>query len=129
MRQLHSDYVDGWKAMDETRVMALLEDGARIQPNRMTPIEGKENIRDFWFPKDSSETIINRFETEIIHFTQKDSLAITTHTSLLDWDYKKDSLAFGMVQRGINTTVYRRQTDDSWKIWRSMWTDIEVKTK
>lgn len=129
IRQIHSDYVKGWIEMDEEKVMNLLEENSMIQPNRLNPIEGKENIRAFWFPKDSSITTINKYETKIISLELIDSLAITTHTSLLEWNYQKDSTAFGMIQKRINTTVYRQQADESWKIWRSMWTDIEAKRK
>jgi len=86
-------------------------------------------IREFWFPKDGSKTIINNYKTEIISLDIMDTLAISTHESLLDWTYKKDSISFGMLQKGINTTIYRRQLDYSWKIWRSMWTDINVERK
>ena len=127
--QLHQDYVDGWKTMDEEKVMGLLEDESMIQPNRLKPIIGKENIRNFWFPHDSSITTINTFDTKVVSLNIRDSIAIMTHESLLDWDYKKDTMNFGMVQKGINTTIYRRQDDDQWKIWRSMWTDIAADSK
>ena len=129
VRQLHADYVDGWKNMNEQKVIGLLEDDAQIQPNRLTPITGKENIREFWFPNDSSNTTINEFTTEIISFRLIDSIAIVTHSSVLDWDYKKDTTYLGMHQKGFNTTIYRKQTNESWKIWRSMWTDLYVKNK
>ncbi|MEX0290037.1 MAG: hypothetical protein AB3N14_13085 [Flavobacteriaceae bacterium] len=129
IRQIHADYVNGWLAMDEEKVMGLLEENARIQPNRLKPIEGKAEIRKFWFPKDSSITKINAYKTEIISLNILDTLAVSTHTSLLDWTYQKDTLSFGMIQNGINTTVYRIQADKSWKIWRSMWTDISAEQK
>ena len=129
LRALHELYVDGWLENNEEQVMNLLEDNAMIQPNKMNPIIGKENIRDFWFPKDSSITIINTFDTEVVHLQLKDTIAIMTHTSYLDWDYKLDTISFGMIQQGINTTVYLRQADNQWKIWRSMWTDISATSK
>ncbi len=129
IRQVHHDYVEGWKSMNEEKVMGLLEEQSIIQPNRLTPIEGKENIRAFWFPKDSSTTVIHKFDTEVISLKLMDSLAIGTHSSLLDWTYQKDTINFGMIQKGFNTTIYRKQKDQSWKIWRSMWTDIEAKSK
>lgn len=129
IRQVHADYIEGWKTMDEHKVMGLLEEKSQIQPNKFDPVIGKENIRDFWFPNDSSETIINEFTTEIISLSVLDTIAITTHSSILDWDYKKDSTNFGMLQKGLNTTIYRKQIDGSWKIWRSMWTDLYVKNK
>lgn len=129
IRQLHSDYVDGWMNNNEKQIMDLLEENAQIQPNSLTPIVGKEQINTFWFPKDGSSTRINIFDTEILNLQLLDSLALTTHSSLLDWTYTKDTLQFGRIQKGFNTTVYRKQMDGSWKIWRSMWTDIEIKNK
>jgi ketosteroid isomerase-like protein len=129
IRQIHNEYVNGWLKMDEEIVMGLLEENAMIQPNKLKPIEGKSEIRMFWFPNDSSKTIINEYETEIISLNIIDTLGISTHTSLLDWTYVKDTLTFGMFQRGINTTLYRKQSDGTWKIWRSMWTDIYVENK
>ena len=129
IRNIHSEYVNGWLKSDEEGIMQLLVEDSRIQPNTLKPIEGKSEIRKFWFPKDSSKTIINNYETEIVSLNILDTLAISTHESLLDWTYKKDSISFGMRQKGINTTIYRRQLDNSWKIWRSMWTDIYVERK
>ncbi len=129
IRQIHQDYVDGWLSNDEENILGLLEEDSRIQPNSMTPIEGKNNIRAFWFPEDGSTTTINQFETEIISLDVRDTLAITVHTSLLDWTYQKDTIKFGMIQHGINTTLFRKQQDKTWKIWRSMWTDIAAEQK
>ena len=126
IRQVHQDYVDGWINMDEEKVMGLLVEDSQIQPNRLTPVIGKENIRAFWFPNDSSITTINEFSTEIISVNVLDSIAVTTHSSILDWDYQKGETDFGQRQTGINTTIYRKQEDQSWKIWRSMWTDLYV---
>ena len=129
IRKVHNDYVIGWIKSDEEKIMDLLIDDSRIQPNTLKPIEGKSEIRKFWFPKDGSKTTINNYETEIISLTIFDTLAISTHKSLLDWTYEKDSIRFGMLQKGINTTLYKKQLDLSWKIWRSMWTDILIELK
>ena len=109
--------------------MGLLEENARIQPNSLKPVEGKNQIRKFWFPRDSSKTTVNDFQTELISLKILDTLAVSTHTSTLDWTYKKDTLSFGMLQKGINTTIYRKQMDGTWKIWRSMWSDIYSERK
>jgi ketosteroid isomerase-like protein len=130
IHQLHSDFVNGWKDMNEEKVMGLMEEESMIQPNRLSPIEGKEKIREFWFPDDGSITTINEFVTEMISVKIMDTIAVSTHhTLLLDWDYVKDSVSMGRIQKGFNTTIYRRQRDGSWKIWRSMWTDTYLKGK
>lgn len=71
---LHKDYVEGWNEMNEEKVMNLLEENAMIQPNRLAPIIGKEKIREFWFPKDSSITSIIKFETEVISLNFRDTI-------------------------------------------------------
>ncbi|GAA4272655.1 hypothetical protein GCM10022258_19490 [Aquimarina gracilis] len=124
---INQQYVEGWKNMNEEQILSLFEDNARIQPNSLKPIEKKENIRKFWFPKDSSITIIHDFKLELLSMTVQDTIAITTQDSFIDWSYQKDTLQLSMSQRGINTTVYRKQKDNSWKIWRKMWTDIYTK--
>ncbi|WP_353778652.1 DUF4440 domain-containing protein [Winogradskyella sp. 3972H.M.0a.05] len=127
--QVHKDYVDGWLQMDEDKILNLLEEDARIQPSGLSPVEGKSEIQKFWFPKDSSVTTVHDFQTEIISLKVLDTLAISTHNSILDWTYQKDTIRFGMLQKGINTTIYKKQSDDSWKIWRSMWTDFYFENK
>ena len=107
--QIHQQYIEGWKKMDKEMVLSIFEDGARIQPNRLKPIEGIENMAEFWFPNDGSKTTINAFETEVVDIKVKDTLAIITYTSLLDWDYEKDTTHMGMVQNGVNTAVLRKQ--------------------
>jgi len=129
IRQVHAAYVSGWLSGDEEKIMGLLVENSRIQPNSMKPIEGKWAIRDFWFPNDGSQTVINDYQTEIISLNILDSIAVSTHTSLLDWTYKKDSVQFGMRQKGINTTLYKKQAEGSWKIWRSMWTDTHAESR
>ncbi|GAA4278478.1 YybH family protein [Aquimarina mytili] len=126
---INQNYIEGWKNMNEELIMSLFEDGARIQPNSLKPFENKENIRKFWFPKDSSITTIHNFELELLHLTIKDSIATTLQESLIDWSYQKDTIHMAMIQKGINTTVYRKQQDHSWKIWRKMWTDIYIEKK
>ena len=129
IRAIHEAYVSSWLNADEQGVLELFEDNARIQPNTLKPIEGKSNIQKFWFPNDSSETTINDYRTKIISLDVMDTLALTTHESILDWTYEKDSIRFGMFQKGFSTTIYRKQADESWKIWRSMWTDVYVERK
>ena len=129
VQKVVQEYVEGWRNMDEEQILSVFEDGARISPNSLNPIEGKENLKNFWFPDDGSQTIINGYDIEIIDTQILDSLAITTHTSVLDWDYINGDTEFGRIQNGISTIVYRKQNDDSWKIWRAMWTDIKAVPK
>lgn len=128
---VHEEYINAWLAGSgsEERVMALFEDNSRIQPSSMTPIEGKENLRAFWFPDDGSKTIINRFDASVLDIKILDSLAVITYNSILDWTYDLNTIHIEQMQIGINTFVCRKQPDESWMIWRAMWTDVYVKAK
>jgi ketosteroid isomerase-like protein len=127
--QVHNDYVDGWLNMDQEKIMSLIEGDARLQPSGLSPVDGKSQIQDFWFPQDGSVTSVNDFKTNIISLEVLDTLAISTHHSILDWEYQMDTLSFGMIQEGYNTTIYKKQSDDTWKIWRSMWADVDFQAK
>ena len=124
LEAMQEQYRTGWLEMDAEKVLSLFEEGATLQPNRMKPITGMEAIRAFWFPEDGSVTTIHRFEVTPIVLEVMDSLAVGTHRSLLEWSYEKGDTKMGRLQQGINTVVFRRQADGSWKIWRRMWTDI-----
>lgn len=125
--EIRKKYLEGWRLMDEMQVMSLLEENARIQPNRLAPIQGKDAIRDFWFPDDGSITKIHEYETEILNIDVRDTLAFSTQTSYLNWSYHKDTISIGRIQRGLGTTIYRKQKNGEWKIWRQMWTDYYYK--
>ena len=126
---IHERYVEGWKNMNEEEIMSLFEDDSRIQPNTLAPVQGKVQIQAFWFPKDSSVTTIHKFDTHLIGIEVNDTIAVSTYNTYLDWSYQKDSTAFGMAQKDISTTLYRKQQDTTWAIWRQMWTDIYEKRK
>ena len=129
LNNMHQQYIEGWKTMNKEMVMSLFEEDAIIQPNRLKPIQGKENIKAFWFPNDGSVTTIHNFNTKEIAFQTMDTLAIATYTSNLDWSYKKGETIMARDQKGVNTVIYRKQLDGSWKIWRRMWTDIHSEKK
>jgi ketosteroid isomerase-like protein len=126
IEKVHNEYVSGWLNWDESKLMGLLDENASIQPNQLKPIVGKENIKKFWFPDDNSETKINSFRTKIINFSTVDNLAITTHTSFLDFTYNNGNITINSKQKAVNTTVYRKQQDNTWKIWKSMWADYVI---
>jgi ketosteroid isomerase-like protein len=129
IRAMHRQYIEAWLQGDESGVLSLFEEGARIQPSSLRPIDSIRNIQAFWFPKDSSETIIHRFTSNILHLERTDTLVIATQSTFLEWTYRKGSNTSGAEQHGVATTLYRKQSSGSWKIWRQMWTDIHTKKK
>jgi hypothetical protein len=124
---IHKRYVEAWLANDKQGVLSLFVADSRLQPSSLCPIKGIGKIEEFWFPNDSSVTLINIFETELLGLTIRDTLAIATHSTFLDWSYTKDTIRMNVEQRGISTSLYTRRQEE-WKIWRQMWSDLSSKS-
>ena len=126
IRAIDQKYVNSWLVGDEEGVMGLFEENATINPNRLAPISGLDAIRQFWFPKDSSVTTIHNYTLVNLNISIDGSLAVSTSRSFLSWSYRKGTISMARDQSGYAMTVYRRQTDGQWKIWRRLWTDVKV---
>jgi len=126
IRTVNQNYVRSWLDGSEAGVLSLFEDEAVIVPSGMAPIRGKKAITEFWFPKDSSKTIIEKFSNEIISISVDGDVAASIQKDILSWSYEKGSMKMARDQWGFTTTIYRRQADGSWKIWHQMWKDVKV---
>lgn len=129
IQQINQAYLQAWLRDDAAAVLALFEPEARISPNRLFPIEGLEGMRAFWFPDGGSVTTIHRSKAEDLGVSVLGELGVTTQKTVLEWSYEKGDTRMARLQEGINTTVFRRQPDGGWKIWREMWTDVAVRDR
>ncbi len=129
IKKIRDQYVSSWLANDEQGVLSLFLENSRIQPSSLCPIDSMKNIRQFWFPHDKSKTTIDHFQINDFCIHVDGDTAVSTGVSYLDWSYQNDTTAFSVSQKGIETTVYLRQADKSWKIWRQMWTDLYARRK
>ena len=127
LSELHHQYVNAWLANDKQGVLSLFTDDSRLQPSSLCPIKGIGKIEEFWFPNDGSVTTINTFKTELVVLSIRDTLAFATHTTFLDWSYKKDTTRMHVAQTGIATSIYSLRNNE-WKIWRQMWSDLSFKS-
>ena len=130
IRKINMAYLSNWLKNDEAGVLDLFEEGARISPSSLCPIDSLSNMRQFWFPKDGSKTTVHRFEADEISMKiiSKD-LACTSQKTLLEWSYEKGETKMGRIQEGIELTVFRKQKNGAWKIWRKLWTDVASKER
>jgi ketosteroid isomerase-like protein/dienelactone hydrolase len=127
--QLCERYRTAWLAGDSTGVLGCFEEQARLSPNGNGPVEGKAAMRQFWFPNDSSKTLIHGFDNPLVELSGEGDMAFSTQKTWLDWSYIKGSTRMGKEQRGYAHAVYRRQSTGEWKIWRQSWTDVWARTK
>ena len=49
--------------------------------------------------------------------------------AFLSWSYEKGETKMSRNQTGYTLTIYRRQADRRWKIWKQLWTDVRVADK
>jgi len=124
IREIEKEYRAAWLSMDEARVMALFDSDVTIVPASVGPLHGLDAIRRFWFPKDSSRTTIHQFTHEILNVSVNSDIAQSSQKSFLSWSYEKGEIRIGRDQIGYAMTIYRRQEDRQWKIWRRLWTDV-----
>ena len=130
IRKINKAYLNNWLENNEAGVLDLFEAGARISPSSLCPMDSLKNLRQFWFPKDGSTTTIHRFEADEISLKIiSNELACTTQKTILEWSYKKGATQMGRIQEGIELTVFRKQKNGSWKIWRKLWTDVASKER
>lgn len=129
IRTVNKAYVEAWLANDEGRVMSLFEDDGSITPSGVGYFKGKEKIRAFWFPKDSSVTRIEKFINEIVYIKHEKDVIIAASNSKITWNYRKGSTYLAKEQEGYALTFFRRQPDSTWKIWKQIWSDLWSKDR
>lgn len=129
IRQILETYRTAWLENDSARVLGCFMDEGSISPNGNGPLRGKKAMRVFWFPSDSSETIIHRFEIRILESHVTGEQAYVNLKSWLDWSYRKGDLRMGKLQHGFATTIFQKQPDGRWKIKKQNWTDVWSRPK
>lgn len=124
IRAVNKSYVSGWLNNDSTAVLDLFLDNATIIPSGLNPYRGRNELKGFWFPDDSSETVIHKYETEILDLQGSSDFAYTLERGFLSFTYKKGDFSMSKETNAHATTVYAKQENGEWKILTRMWTDI-----
>ena len=86
---VNKSYMNGWLNNDSTAILDLFLKNAKIIPSGLNPQKGRKELREFWFPNDSSETVIHKYEIEILDLQGSNDLAYTLEKGFLSFSYKK----------------------------------------
>ena len=119
-------YVEGWKAMDSSIILGLFTEDAVLSPSGLFPKEGKQALRDFWFPDDGSVTEIHEYDIEVLDSGGSGDLAFTYEKGSLSYTYTRGDMSVTQESQAFGATLYRRDSEGTWKIFRRMWSDIRV---
>jgi ketosteroid isomerase-like protein len=128
--KVYDQYVANWLDQDSAGLMELVLEDCVLMPSNIPPVMGKDAIQQFWFPNNGSKTTIHTFTSNLISSSiVHDSMAVTVHEAFMDWNYDLDSLHIGKLQRTLTTTIFKKQVDDQWKMWRQSWSNYEMNDK
>lgn len=124
IKEINKNYTQGWLEGDSSKVLGLYADSATIIPSGLLPIQGKTSITDFWFPNDSSKTVIHYYELEILEIGGSTNLAYTYENGKLSFSYEKDDFRLDREAESYAITIYNRIESGEWKVTKRLWTDM-----
>ncbi len=117
---LDQAYSQTWKDGDETGLMALFTDDVVVIPHHGDPqIEGRAALKDFWFPKGGSKTIVPQFDHTPTGIFINGDVGVVHGRFSLAWIYEGERTT---IPAGNYLTVAVR-TRDGWRIKRLTWND------
>lgn len=125
IRSLNETYVQAWLQDDTLSVLNTLADDAIIMPAGLRPISGKKNIRKFWWPGDGSRTVITDYTMEVKEIEGSGDIAYSRGAGRITFTYEKNGENSEHNNATMSLTVYRRQPDGGWQIWRRMWGQLQ----
>jgi ketosteroid isomerase-like protein len=123
LRALDAAYVEAWLKDDAERqkdaVLALFQRDAVILPGGgLSPEEGVENIKKFWFPEGAGQTLVTHFTRDIDAVDVSGGLGVVSGRYTLSFIYEGQS----MTQAG-NYMFVAEATGSGWRITRMIWND------
>jgi ketosteroid isomerase-like protein len=124
IREINRNYTQGWLENDSKKVLGLYTDSATIIPSGLIPIQGKKAITNFWFPNDSSTTVIHYYDLEILEMGGTSYLAYTYENGKLSFTYEKDDFRLDREAESYAITIYKKIKSREWKITKRIWTDM-----
>jgi len=124
IKEINKNYTQGWLENDSKKVLELYTDSATIIPSGLLPIQGKKAITDFWFPNDSSTTVIHYYDLEILDIDGTNNLAYTYEHGNLSFTYEKDDFRLDRKAESYAITIYKKVKSGEWKITKRIWTDM-----
>jgi ketosteroid isomerase-like protein len=124
IKNICKDYTNGWLENDYKKVLGLYADSATIIPSGLGPIQGIQAITDFWFPNDSSITVIHYYDLEILDISGTTNQAYSYEHGKLSFTYEKDDFKLDREAESYAITIYEKGESGEWKIVKRMWTDM-----
>jgi ketosteroid isomerase-like protein len=113
------EYATAWLENEPEQVMATLTADAVLMPSGLPVIEGKPEIRAFWWPADSPPTTVMRFTLVQDEAGGQGDLGFVRGSFTLGFEYDGSM----SLNHGYYLSVLRRLPDGTWRISHRMWND------
>ena len=118
-----ADYRSAWMNGDEEKVLSNLSDDIQlfVLGNGTEKLEGKQNVKEFWFPQSDVSYPIRSYEISDQNIIGSGELAIATGKSALVWEtVENDIVIDSKTSRSDFMTVLRNEKGQ-WRIYRQMY--------
>jgi len=125
IREINKNYTEGWIENDSAKVLGLYTNSAIIIPSGLLPLNGKKAITEFWFPNDSSTTVIHYYDLEILDINGSSNFAYTYEYGKLSFTYEKDDFKLDREAESHAITIFKKVKSGEWKIVKRIWTDLK----
>ena len=123
IKRVDQAYVDGWRANDRAKVLAVFAKDAVIVPDGRAAIAGHEAMSAFWWPN-AGRTTVTSFENKIAEVGGNGDFAFTRGTYAFTFDWENAGKVEKLANRGNYVMLFRRDKDGVWKITHRMWSDL-----
>lgn len=124
IRSVLETYASGWNAENpQETIMSLFADDAVILPHHGDPqVEGKENIRNHFWPAGLTGFRVNSYDFEIMEITGNRDLAYSRGRYAISFSFE-DNGEMRTLNNGGNYIMILTRVEDEWKIARYIWND------
>ncbi|MEO0558607.1 MAG: nuclear transport factor 2 family protein [Bacteroidota bacterium] len=125
VQSLEEAYRTGWIANDSAAVMATLAPEAVLMPAGVEPLVGDSAIRQYWWPDDGSQTVIESYETVVDEVEGSGDLAYLRGRGSLAFTYRDTvGTVSSLSSESTHLSIARRGEDGSWEIIRRAWSPM-----
>lgn len=121
VKALHDDYVRAWVHNDSSGVLKVFADDAVLLPQGHAPVQGKTEIRKYWWADNAQVTKITGLTESISNIVVDHDLAYLTGLSDVSWEVYEESKIVKARQSGVYTKIAKKNSEGQWRIILQMW--------
>jgi uncharacterized protein (TIGR02246 family) len=117
-------YRTSWLADDAEGVLKTFTDDAVLLPHHgVTPVVGRQALKDFWWPAGASRVKLNKLEITVDEVGGDCHLAYARGHDAISWAVEEGGTQKAYINSGTYLNILRKMPDGTWRISHHMWDD------